>query len=483
MQATLLKNKNYFFIAFAAIFLSALAVGIALNMPYLYIAPLGLICALALVIDIRNSYWILLCSLPISVNLLEFNGPSIDLPDEPLLLILTITFPFLFLQNCKTYWAKNIFRNGIIGLLILWYLWMIVCTINSTFPILSLKFIVAKLWYYIPFILITSLIVFDDENSLKKMYLAFVPIAVFTIGIVLFRHYQIGFSFEKVNEAGAPVFRNHVGFGSFISMVIPILGIGIWLTKKFSLKWWLQIIGMMICVTALYFAYSRGAWAAILFASAIWLGIRIKKAHWFITLFYASLLGITLWLGQNNRYIDYAPDSTKGIMHKGLVDHLVATIRGKDISSNERFYRWVAAARLSSDYPIAGTGPNTFFEQYKKYRVTNFRTYVSRNKEHSTTHNYFLFSLVEQGYPGMILYASFIWIVFFFGQRVYNQFNDIRNKTIIAGIIAMLAAFFINNCLSELLEHDKLAGMFFIGIGILIGLEMKKSSSDQKSLL
>lgn len=322
-----------------------------------------------------------------------------------------------------------------------------------------------------------GIVSFQDTANLKKMYRVFMPIAVITTIVILYRHYQIGFSFEMVNSASAPVFRNHVISGSFFSMILPLLGVGLWLTKRFTFAWWLQAISFVIVFAAVSFAYSRGAWAAILFALVIWAALRIGKAHYVISMLYIAIFGIVLWLGQNNRYIDYAPDSTKGIMHEGLVDHLVATIRGRDISSNERFYRWVAAARLSYDYPIAGVGPNTFYEHYKGFTVNNFKTYVSRNEERSTTHNYFLFSLVEQGYVGMFLYAFFIWIVFYFGQKVYKSYDDRFNKTIIAGVITMLAAFFINNCLSEFLENDKLGGLFFIGIGVLVAMDLRKKES------
>jgi O-antigen ligase len=169
-------------------------------------------------------------------------------------------------------------------------------------------------------------------------------------------------------------------------------------------------------------------------------------------------------------------------MHESLLDHLVATVRGRDISSNERFYRRVAAARLSRDFPIAGTGPNTFYENYKSFRVLKFKTWVSRNKEHSTTHNYFLFTLVEQGYIGLFFYSLFIWYLFYYTQRIYNRYTDKWHKTMIAALAGVFAAFLINNSLSEFLENDKIGGMFLIGIGLLIALDIRHQKSTRETL-
>jgi O-antigen ligase len=213
----------------------------------------------------------------------------------------------------------------------------------------------------------------------------------------------------------------------------------------------------------------------VIFALGTWLFIRLKWMHQAMLIFFALVLSAVLWLSQNNTYLNYKPKFEKTIMHESLEDHIMATIQGTDISSAERYYRWIAAIRMSQDRPITGVGPNNFYDYYKSYTITSFRTWVSRNFERSTTHNYFLFMLVEQGYPAMILYAAMIWSIFFFGQRLYHRLSDKGEKIIVISVICMLASLFINNFFSELLETDKIGSLFLLGIAVLVIFDLKKS--------
>lgn len=147
----------------------------------------------------------------------------------------------------------------------------------------------------------------------------------------------------------------------------------------------------------------------------------------------------------------------------------------------ERLYRWVAGIRMSKDRALTGYGPNAFYYYYKPYAVTSFRTWVSRNLEHSTTHNYFLYMLVEQGWPAMLLYAILVAAVFAQAQKIYLRFKDKFYKNCTLGVAMMFAAGFINNFFSELLETHKVGCLFFLAIALLVVLD-KKSRDEQKML-
>jgi O-antigen ligase len=180
----------------------------------------------------------------------------------------------------------------------------------------------------------------------------------------------------------------------------------------------------------------------------------------------------------NNKYIEFRPDYNKTFMHKNFTDHLIATIKGKDMSSMERLYRWVAAIRMSNDRPITGYGPRTFYYYYKPYAVTSFQTYVSRNKEHSTTHNYFLYMLVEQGWPAMILYALLMAVIFAKAQKIYHRTKDRFYRICSIGLAMVIAVGFINNFFSELIENHKVAALFYIPLALLVILDRKSRAAE-----
>ena len=146
----------------------------------------------------------------------------------------------------------------------------------------------------------------------------------------------------------------------------------------------------------------------------------------------------------------------------------------------ERLYRWIAAIRMSQDRPITGYGPHAFYYYYKPYTVSSFRTYVSRNTEHSTTHNYFLYMLVEQGWPAMILYAILIYAIFAKAQRIYHRFKDRFYRLCTIGLAMAIAVGFINNFFSELIETHKVAALFYIPLALLVFLDKKSKEEDME---
>jgi O-antigen ligase len=468
---SLSKQKQFWI--FAAITFCSLALAMALQQVLWIAIPFAVLGASLAIANTQIIYYLLIAAVPISINLLQLDLMSLDFPDEPLMLIITALLPLLFLQLKDKFFVTSFINHPLISIMIIWIVWIGITCITSTYPLLSIKYLLAKIWYVVPFLGMTTLVVYNSNANIKKIFLLyFVPLVLMVL-FVIYRHSKLGFTFEDVTAACSPYFVNHVSYGSLVSLFVPIC-VGVMLMQKtFSFKWWLMAGMTILFLVAVYLAYSRGAWAAVFFAACLVVAIRLRLVHYFFILFYITITSAVFFLNTQNKYIDFAPHFETGIMHDNLVDHLIATIKGKDISSNERFYRWVAGARMSMLKPIVGYGPNTFYENYKTYTVSNFRTYVSRNEERSTMHNYFLFMLVEQGFVGMGLYALFIFMIFYKGQQLYHTIIDRQLKLVVMSVLCMNGAFFINNTLSELIENDKLGACFFIGIGIIVALQIK----------
>ena len=440
----------------------------------LMLVPLGAAAAIFFLKDVRLPFVLLCGSIPFSFNLMGMTNIGMDFPDEALMLWTTAMFPFFLLLNPFKFSVKKWIRHPLLWLQLLAFLWMCISVLYSENVVLSSKYLLKRIWYLVPF-LIWPLFLFQDRKLMIRCYQWMFLTLLLVTCIVLIRFSAVGFRFEEVHDPLQPFFINHVMYGSMLSCFIPLAAGAIFLSRKFSIQWMLAIIGLFVFVLAVYLSYSRAAWMGVIFAMGTWLFIRLKWMHQAMLVFFALVLSAVLWLSQNNTYLNYKPKFEKTIMHESLEDHIMATIQGTDISSAERYYRWIAAIRMSQDRPITGVGPNNFYDYYKSYTITSFRTWVSRNFERSTTHNYFLFMLVEQGYPAMILYAAMIWSIFFFGQRLYHRLSDKGEKIIVISVICMLASLFINNFFSELLETDKIGSLFLLGIAVLVIFDLKKS--------
>jgi O-antigen ligase len=187
------------------------------------------------------------------------------------------------------------------------------------------------------------------------------------------------------------------------------------------------------------------------------------------------------YLFTNNNYLDYAPNYYETIIHEEFGEHLSSTFEGKDVSSMERVYRWVAATKMFQDHPWMGFGPGNFYPYYKSYTVNSFETYVSDNPEGSTTHNYPLMLLSEQGIIGLAIFILLTIVIFVYGEAIYHRIKDEEQKKMTLTILLMMAMVYVNLLLSDMLESDKVGPFFFIGIALLASLDIQDRSLKTKS--
>jgi O-antigen ligase len=168
------------------------------------------------------------------------------------------------------------------------------------------------------------------------------------------------------------------------------------------------IVGAILLLTvAIFFSYTRGTWLSLILSWVVLWVLYIKKIkHLLLITSLAILISITFFV-QNDHYLMLKPDFEKAIVHAQLSEHIDAMYQMQDISISERIYRWVAGFRMSIVHPLFGFGPSTFYSSYKPFTDSRFKTYVSENPEKSTLHNYFLLTLVEQGF---IINVNFYFI-------------------------------------------------------------------------
>ena len=180
------------------------------------------------------------------------------------------------------------------------------------------------------------------------------------------------------------------------------------------------------------------------------------------------IITAVFWIKKNDRYLLYAHDYKTTIFHKDFGEHLVATYKLKDVSTAERFYRWIAGVRMIKDKWTTGYGPNTFYANYKPYAVPAYKTWVSDNKDHSTVHNYFLLTIIEQGLPGILFFLLLTGAMFYYAQQLYHRIADPLFKTAALTTGVILTMLLVVNFLSDLIETDKVGSLFFLCLSVLV---------------
>lgn len=473
MQALLQNNQRKIHIAgISLLMLCALLFAGLDNLIFLAI-PFGILFVALLFFNWKTGFWMMLFFIPCSIQV-WFLGESLStsLPDEPMMwlfLLLTIAL----LASKPSMLPKWFWSNPLTLLVVAQYIWLIVTVIYSHEPFFSVKFLAAKTWFLASFFII-PIFIFKEKKDWKKAFvLILIPTTILML-VIFYKHWKLGFSFERIQVAIRYLFYNHVDYSTFLSMVLPTLCVAFYMCRGKGLFLRMFLVGLILFyLLAINLAYARAAVLAVVFSFTILAAIKFRLVNFIMPVFYAFILFIVAYAASNNNYIDYRPDYTRTYMHKSFKDHIAATFKGQDMSSMERVYRWIGAIRMSADEPLKGYGPNSFYYYYKPYTVTSFVTYVSRNPEKSTTHNYFLLMLVEQGLPAMILYGILIFVFFAQAQKIYHRHTDKFYRSCTMAVAMVFAACFVNNFFSELIETHKIGSLFYLCISLMIVLDHK----------
>ena len=438
------------------------------------ILPFVGLAIIAILVNFHYLYFLLIALLPVSIEYQFSNGFGTDLPTEPIAIGLMLATIVWIMINPSIARKQIMFKNPIVWFVLLHFMWALISVIFSSNHLVSIKYLAAKSWYIIVYFFL-SMLVINSNKSFKRVSFLLVGVTFLSIIYVLIKHAAFGFSFDSINRSVVPIYRNHVNYGVFISAILPLMILTRYWTKKGAIE--RLAIDLIICTTiiAIYFTYTRGAWVGV-FLALITLGmIRLKLLKVAVPAGLILAILFFSYMANNNTYLKYAPDYQKTIYHEDFSDHMSATFQMQDMSTVERFYRWIAGLKMIKENLVTGIGPSTFNQNYKSYTVSAYETYISENKEQSTIHNYFLLILVEQGILGLSIFLLLVLLILIYGESLYHRTKEREVKYIILAIMASLVVLLVNNLFSDLIEADKIGPLFFILSAILVSIGLKSN--------
>jgi O-antigen ligase len=450
--------------AFGALMISGAAAFGYFHVLWLVLIPVAVVGIIFLLQHPQLLLYVLLASIPWSVEYNFTQSLGTDLPDEPLMLLTAFAFCIAAAFKWRQFSPRKV--HPLVWLLIIQFCWIFLTALASSYLLVSLKYVLAKSWYLLAFVALPRKL-FSDRRVIARAAAVLLFSMMALMFVTLVRHEQYNWTFEKINNALKPFFRNHVNYSALLVFMVPLQVAFLQGSKSAAVRWMLRLL-LIITIVALYFSYARGAWLALL---AGWASYFLIRKRWLVKTYVLSLalfiLGI-LWLKAGDRYLAFSHDYKTTIFHTNFSEHLVATYQLKDVSTAERYYRWIAGVRMIKDSWQTGFGPSTFYDNYKSYTVPAFKTWVSKNEEHSTVHNYFLLLIIEQGVIGLLLFLFLVGWLFHYCMKIYHRTTDIFWKYTVAAISSILVMICTVNFLSDLIETDKIGSVFYLCIAALI---------------
>ncbi|MBL0310401.1 MAG: O-antigen ligase family protein, partial [Bacteroidetes bacterium] len=188
---------------------------------YLALIPFGLLTIYVGVINFKLLYYLLLFTIPFSIEYSFSESLATDLPDEPLMIGLMFVTGIFVLTNYKAL-PKGYFGHLLLVALMAHLFWIFISALTSIETIVSFKVFLSKIWYTMTFSVLTAIIVRTKEDLKKAFWCIYIPLTLLIIQVII-RHAINGFAFDDINQPMAPFFRNHVNYAAIVTIFFPFI--------------------------------------------------------------------------------------------------------------------------------------------------------------------------------------------------------------------------------------------------------------------
>ena len=445
---------------------------------YGLLAPVLLIFLFLYIFSLDKLILLITFLTPIAINFKDPDlGVGISLPTEPLLLGVLVVFILKVFYDGG--FNKKVVNHPVTIAIIINLIWLGITVLTSEIPIVSLKFMIARLWFVVPFYFIGILIFRNIRNIKLFNWLYVLPLLV-VIMYTLINHAGYGFDKPSSNMVMKPFYNDHTAYGAVIALFIPFF-IGFSLRKDSSKSQQLaNFIVLFILILGIIFSYSRAAWISMAFALMIYCIIALKiKFRWVMAgtfilagLFYLFSFQLMDRLERNKQ--DSSTNFTEHIQSMSNIS--------SDASNLERINRWNSALRLYSERPFWGWGPGTYQFVYAPFQRSKEKTIISTNTgDMGNAHSEYIGPLSESGMLGMLTFIAIVIAATITGLRVYKRAESKEVKLISLVILLGLMSYFAHGLLNNFLDTDKASVPFWGFIGILVSLDIYHTRKKEKS--
>ena len=424
-----------------------------------------------------------LAATPLSVNIEEFtDGFGLFLPTEPLLFGTTLLLLFQALKY-------RVFPNYLKASPIIWavsayLIWIFITGITSEHPLVSYKFLLAKIWFIVPVLLYGSG-VFKNTQKVKWFFWLFIVSMVIAMIYTVFTHSLYAFGEKESHWVMWPFFKDHTIYGAIVALVFPLI-FALYFSKKHTpLVQLILICFLGINLIALYFSYTRAAWLSVILGAVIWLLIRFRVKFSLLASVALIALGFVWfsWEGiQQNLERNKFEHTTEEFGERLQSATNVTT----DASNLERINRWSCALAMFEERPIMGFGPGTYAFEYARFQEPENLTIISTNfGDMGNAHSEYLGPLAEMGVLGLLTMLALVTAIFYQGITLYQRWpsSDKETKTLLMGMIVALSTYFIHAFLNNYLDTDKAAVPIWNMCAIFIALtaQLKSKLNEQQT--
>jgi putative inorganic carbon (hco3(-)) transporter len=439
--------------------------------------PFVLLLLILYIFSLDNVLLLITAVTPFAINLQDADfGISISLPSEPLMFAVLLLFILKLLH--ERFYDQRIMKHPVTIAIIMNLAWIFITCFTSEIPIVSIKFMIARLWFVVPFYFAGILLFMDLKNVRKFQWLYIIPLIII-IFYTLYNHSTYGFDKPHSNMVMKPFYNDHTAYGAIIALFLPVF-VGLSLSKQFkgSLRL-MSFIVLIILLTGIIFSYSRAAWVSVAAALLIYFLVRFRIRFYWILL--ALVVGAGLFFTFQYQFIDKLEknkqdSSTDFLKHVQSISNI-----SSDASNLERINRWASAIRLFKERPIFGWGPGTYQFVYAPYQRSKEKTIISTNYgDMGNAHSEYIGPMSESGILGMLTFIGIITTVIITGLRVYRRAQNKEVKLMSLMIMLGLITYYVHGLMNNFLDTDKASVPFWGFTAMLVAMDLYHSGGKEE---
>ncbi len=458
-----------FFYVISGLFILLNAFMVYRNVYYTLLIPFGLV--ILYIFFYRVDYVLLLITFctPLAVNITQFEfNVGVSLPTEPLM------FGVLLLFILKLAYENNfdpkVWRHPMTILIGIQFLWILITSITSQIPLVSFKFMLARLWFVIPFYIFTIHLFKKRQNIRLFLWLYAIPLVI----VIIYTTYQHSlWAFEE--NAGhwvmTPFYNDHTAYGAILAMYVPVF-VGLTFSRSYSrLVRFFAIIILLFLFMGLYLSYCRAAWISLVIALAFYMIIlfRIKFKYIVFTL----LLGGLIFYVFRFEILDSLSKNKQGTSGN-FMEHVQSMSNiSTDASNLERLNRWASAFRMFGERPVFGYGPGTYQFEYAPYQSSEEKTLISTNAgDRGNAHSEYIGPLAEEGLPGTLIVITLFIYSMVVAMRVYRKSKDREVRMLTLATMLGLLTYYFHGLMNNFLDTDKASVPVWGFMAILVAFDL-----------
>lgn len=415
---------------------------------------------------------LLICFLvPMSIFVDDVGGGlGLSIPTEPMIWLLFIQFIYWALINGQL--DTRLLKTPLMAFILLNLGWMVITSLTSTMPLVSMKYLLARFWFVSVFFFF-MLLLFRNQNFMRR-YLSYMLYGTFlVVGFTLIKHSAEGFSRGWGYAIMKPFFTDHTIYSAYISFFVPVAFMFAFRGNWFKFGFWHRLFFLFIAlvlIVGIVFSYTRASWISLIGALAFYQLIRfkVKFKHIIGALCLIAAIGFI-----KQEQILYSLESNKQGSADDLESHAesVSNIT-TDPSNLERVNRWHCAILMFRDKPVFGFGPGTYTFKYATYQRPEDLTIISTHSgDLGNTHSEYFNAMSEMGLLGLLTWLGVFLASIYTGLQIVHSKTKMHwQKSMATAAMLGLVTYYIHAFLNNFSDFDKIAAPLWGFMAILVAI-------------